>query len=38
EVVIQVNAFLGVVGRGRGKASGHFPGAHVEPQLGGGGV
>ena len=38
KVVIQVNAFLGVVGRGRGKASGHFPGAHVEPQLGAGGV
>jgi len=37
-VVIQVNAFLGVVGRGRGKASGYFPRAHVEPQLGGGGV
>jgi hypothetical protein len=37
-VVVEVNALLRVVGRGRRKASGHFPGAHVEPQLGGGGV
>ncbi|MFM1765328.1 MAG: hypothetical protein RIU71_1091 [Pseudomonadota bacterium] len=38
EVVVEIDAFLGVVGCGRGKTSGHFPGAHVEPQLGGGGV
>jgi hypothetical protein len=37
-VVVEVNSFLRVIGRRRGKASGHFPGAHVEPQLGGGGV